>query len=232
MFENIRERMGCRVRVAVAAMALMSRVADACSCDPITVEDAAARADAVFLGQVMTTAVSENGYERRIVFRVLQSWKGATDTVTVLTASDSGMCGLDDVVPGKPFLIYASLRREMGVLHTGECARSAELCEPDPHVSDIEELVALEYHPLLSNGLLLDDWSTVCKAVNFAALANGSPLPPNAVAHPRNDPDLGQPRSGKCGAVQGFLPLSLLACFWAKRSRAPLHRTPSCTIPT
>ncbi|MBO6936175.1 MAG: hypothetical protein JJ863_14455 [Deltaproteobacteria bacterium] len=117
--------------VASAAFLAPTR-ASACSCMQQSPADAAASADAIFEGRVVTVEAPPEGDQStpvRVTVHVTQQWKGvSTEDVELTTAPNSAMCGynfeLDQV-----YLIYAYA--EDGGLGVSLCSRTQPADQAD-----------------------------------------------------------------------------------------------------
>jgi MYXO-CTERM domain-containing protein len=113
---------------------LLPTSASACSCNPAEeIPALIERSDAVFRGRVLSVS-SAGMFDFKwpshawiVRFEVLTSWKGLTETETVvLTAKDSTACGISfdkDV----EYLVFASSRGSGGHLWTSTCDRTDEI---------------------------------------------------------------------------------------------------------
>ena len=116
---------------ASAALFTPARAA-ACSCMQQSPEDAAAAADAIFEGRVVTLEAPAEGDQStpvRVTVAVTQQWKGVDgEEVELTTAANSAMCGynfeLDQV-----YLIYAY--EEDGALAVSLCSRTQPADQAD-----------------------------------------------------------------------------------------------------
>ncbi len=110
---------------AASAAFLAPTRAAACSCMQQSPEDAAASADAIFEGRVVTVEAPAEGDQStpvRVTVRVTQQWKGVTtEEVELTTAPNSAMCGYDFELD-QVYLIYAYA--EDGGLGVSLCSRT------------------------------------------------------------------------------------------------------------
>ena len=142
---------------AFALLALLaSRPALACTCRATPApQDAVIRANAVFVGRVLSRAAlhpvgiglmgpgaERSGLTRepqadtawgfaqlRVTLLVSRAWKGlAQDTITVFTGSGGGDCGYPFYVDGV-YLVYASRLPQHSDLYAGICDRTRVLAD-------------------------------------------------------------------------------------------------------
>jgi len=107
----------------------------ACSCIPRsdeTIQQQINRAkkdsQAVFSGKVLQIIRKPENHQVVVKLRVENLWKGnLSKEVTVLTGSDSALCGYQFEV-GQSYLIYAS-GADKNNLHTNICTRTAKFSE-------------------------------------------------------------------------------------------------------
>lgn len=107
-------------------------VSHACKCEePPSVEQELEKSKAVFSGKVIDIKNVKNN--RKILFEVEDTWKGVSETQTIL-ADELSSCSLD-FIEGESYLIYAY--EFQGDLTTNICDRTKELR------SAMEDLAAL-----------------------------------------------------------------------------------------
>jgi hypothetical protein len=114
---------------AWAPCAPASADADAgCRCLPFTLEEAADRADAVFVATVdsLGTGTDENG-AREVWLRVEDAWKGV-DTQEVRVSGNATSCGIR-FTPGERYLVFAEAD-SAGTFRTAMCMGTRGL-DPD-----------------------------------------------------------------------------------------------------
>jgi hypothetical protein len=123
--------------IVVLALAIGPRLADACTCVPMSSCQRYASATAVFVADVVEVAALVTPGPKTTRMRVVRAYKGgsaAGDTVTVtLPRGSAAGCSLD-VVPGKRVVIFGA--GEKGVYSTSICHGSYSL-EPDAALPDL-----------------------------------------------------------------------------------------------
>ena len=116
--------------VVATTVAVSSERARACSCGPITVENAMAQAAAIFEGRVLSVEPDPQSQGAQGVgpstihvrFLVVRTWKAAnSQEVDAYTSSSSAACGYGFEV-GKTYLVYAN---DTGRLGVSLCSRTA-----------------------------------------------------------------------------------------------------------
>ncbi len=123
------------------ATIMLSTVAFACSCSPITIEMARQDATVIFAGKVL--AVEKVGlprpiltrefpfiellgpFKRKNTFEVTQIWKGPLQDKFDISSCVGMMCCSDEFKPGDEFLIYAY--GDINDLGIGMCTRKRKL---------------------------------------------------------------------------------------------------------
>ena len=118
-----------------AFLTLANIDAYACSCIPFGNESVAQQvnkaktdARAVFSGKVLEVIKKPEIYQTIVKLRVDNSWKGnLSKEVTVLTGSDSALCGYNFEV-GQSYLIYAN-GADANNLQTNICTRTAKFSQ-------------------------------------------------------------------------------------------------------
>ena len=100
----------------------------ACECKETTKEQRIENAQVIFSGRLKGDIWEFSGHHIAANFAVKIVWKGATDfplietgDVTVVTAVDSGLCGVK-FIPEKTYLIYAQIDED--ILRTSSCSGS------------------------------------------------------------------------------------------------------------
>ncbi len=111
------------VIASVLALGLVApRTALACSCMAESVEEARARAAAIFEGRVDAIAPAEDQLAVRI--HVTQAWRGVDhETIEVRTGDANDLCRFEFVV-GEHYLVYASRDEASGRLFVSLCSRT------------------------------------------------------------------------------------------------------------
>ena len=116
----MRRRLACLM--VCGLVWIVPRAADACSCmGPNPPCSAVWRSEAVFVAQVV--GVEQAQMQRRVHLQVLESFRGPSSIVTVVTGSGGGDCGYA-FQPGETYLIYAHGNKATGVYSTGICSRT------------------------------------------------------------------------------------------------------------
>ena len=136
--------------------------ARACDCMPFSVEQSWEGATAVFVGEICSERINIlSPWTRTIEFRVLQSWKGATDEglVAVVVPISGSNCGPDDTKPGERFLVFATVDESQTL--SAICG-AQRLCAPENGIEDAEELESLGIEPLLEDGFDLAQLRLFC----------------------------------------------------------------------
>ena len=121
---------GSFARASIAAamlfwvgMVLTVRSAAACDCfDPPDVKAAVGSADAVFVGEVVSVHVGNNGTlppPQIVRFKATEAWKGIRASDVTVATGGAGDCSLFAFEPGKRYLVFAKRLREE--LSTGLC---------------------------------------------------------------------------------------------------------------
>lgn len=113
----------CATVLAVGVLSDASFL-EACTClPPPPPSEAVAKADAVFLGKILTFEEIAGQYQRLARFEIIKVWKGRPERVdSVMTALNSAACGYD-FQTGETYLVYA-YKAESGDLHTNICTRT------------------------------------------------------------------------------------------------------------
>jgi hypothetical protein len=109
--------------LAVCAIGLLPKAADACSCAvPGSACDAAWGAEAVFVGNVVSIESSSVG-ERRVQLAVVEGFRGfQLSQVTLVTGYGQADCGYPFQI-GESYVVYAH-RSPQGQLSTNICSRT------------------------------------------------------------------------------------------------------------
>jgi hypothetical protein len=114
--------------VLVVALLALPRLADACSCVPMSSCQRYAFVSSVFVADVLDVAEPVTPGPKTTRMRVVRAYKGGSavgETVTVtMPRGSSASCSLD-VAPGKRYVIFAA--GEKGVYSTGLCHGSYSL---------------------------------------------------------------------------------------------------------
>jgi len=115
------------------------QTAHACSClPPRPPAQAVAEADAVFMGQVISFELINNGQSRQAKIAVSKIWKGERRAVSeIFTAANSAACGYD-FQAGETYLIYAYDGGDQK-FYTHICSRT----RPARHAADDLKYLAL-----------------------------------------------------------------------------------------
>lgn len=139
--------------ILITALGLIpSKMVLACSCLPLTVENAYEGSDLIFAGRVLESSVVVDGgsskgdvevfwHEIDILFAVRTTYKGDSRPFSVVlrTPVDSAACGYNFEV-GKNYLVYAYA--EDGLFRTNLCTRTAPL-DSEFAQNDIEAMQAI-----------------------------------------------------------------------------------------
>ena len=113
--------------LAVSAVTLFPRSADACSCmGPQAPCEAAWQVDAVFVAQVVR--VERSSMRVRAHLLPLETFLGASDITSVDTGMGGGDCGYA-FQPGETYVIYARGDKTSGRYSTGICNRTRPLSQ-------------------------------------------------------------------------------------------------------
>ena len=114
--------------VAVCAIALSPKLADACSCARSSLPcDEAGRADAVFVGHVVS--IESSGMDGRVEFAVVEAFGGLQFWQVALRGGPGGGAGCGyPFQMGESYLVYA-YRTPDGQLSTSICARTRPVAE-------------------------------------------------------------------------------------------------------
>jgi hypothetical protein len=128
--------------LAVCAAGLSPRAADACSCmGPGAPCDAAWRADAVFVGHVVSIDSSGMG-GRFVQLAVVEAFRGfQLSQVTVVTGYSGADCGYSFQM-GESYVVYAH-RTTTGQLGTSICSRTRPLAEATEDLGYLRSLAAI-----------------------------------------------------------------------------------------
>ena len=110
------------------ALLLTGALADACSCMafPEDIDEATAiaydRADAVFVGDVVTTKAADDSNYLDVQVDVRKSWKGvaAGSSITIRTSRSSAACGYP--FRKGAYLVFANESGDAGIYTTGLCS--------------------------------------------------------------------------------------------------------------
>ena len=124
-----------RLLTLLLAVLALPRLADACSCVALLPSERYAKADAVFLGDVVE--VTEVPRRKTVTLTVTRAYKGgmkAGETVTVvMPGGSSASCSLD-VAKGARLVIYG--RMDAGTVRTNLCQGSYRL-QPGAPLPDL-----------------------------------------------------------------------------------------------
>ncbi len=120
------------MRTLVPMLALLAWMtpgrAHACRCQEISLDEERARSTAIFEGRVRRLSPSGGGGPVRVLFEVVQSFRGADhEQVEVVTAGTSAACGVS-FEPDRSYLVFAQDAPEGG-LRTGLCSRTRPMEE-------------------------------------------------------------------------------------------------------
>jgi hypothetical protein len=83
-----------------------------------TVEEAATRSDAVFVGWVTALELDDGSWtEKRVRFRITESWKGTEGEYVTVRTGMGGSCGVDYQLAHR-YVVFARLHEEGGLSTT------------------------------------------------------------------------------------------------------------------
>lgn len=102
--------------------------ADACDCDPPSLERAREQADVIFEGRIQ--ALAEDG----ATFRITQQWKGVGDVEELEIATGPGTCGIH-FREGEVYLVFAHQEGER--LRTNICDRTALMTNAEEDLMEL-----------------------------------------------------------------------------------------------